>query len=793
MGGAGRSGGTGVALSKSMLTNQGSIMGGRSAARFAQDAGSSSLGVSSSGESTVNNFGFISGGLLADGTLGHALTFSGGGNRLVVQPGASFVGGIRSTSATALGGDTLELAGASGTTASPHSFDLSNVSGFRNLIKSGDSVWSVTGAMSSAPSGAAWRITGGTLQVNSATASELVAGSTITLAGGTLRTASTAGTTVANALNVELASTLDNAGYSVTYSGALSGHGSLSFVGTGSTTLLNTNSFTGGISVREGALSVDSSATLGSGPLNLHGAVVLNQASQTVSGLSGTGALTLNGTAFTVNSAQTNTFGGTINGSGSLMTAGTGTLTLNGVNTFSGGTTVASGTLAIGDASSPGARLAGGVNVQALGTLMGHGRIDGLLSNSGNVAPGGSVGILTVADYTQSSSGTLSIEVTPSTVPGTGHDQLNVLGSAQLAGTLAVKVGSGRFALGSAYNIVHAGAGLSGTFASVSYEPAFASYILPQLTYGLNDVYLRLQPGPEVFSSAQLMADSALGVARGLGSLHQRVLAPRVAERGVWLDRYAEDGSLGDSTLRHQGLSLGLEMVSTHDTRAGVAVSLGELQTRRVGQQVSVTSQGLSLYGVYEPGPWRLAAALGAGSLRHGSTRQLGETGLHAIGRSTGAYLQAQAEASVRLEQSWGVWSPYAGLSWVRTRSSAFTETGAQSLSLSYSEQTLNLGQVRAGVMVEARPLSLAGASLMPWFRLGGVFSTGASQPAHEVSVAGASAWLRAPQVGPLTDLGLGLSVSNARQSLRAGLSLSTQFASGMRLSQLAVQLSYRW
>ena len=43
------------------------------------------------------------------------------------------------------------------------------------------------------------------------------------------------------------------------------------------------------------------------------------------------------------------TFGGVINGSGSLIQASTGVLTLTGSNTYMGGTTISAGTLQVGN------------------------------------------------------------------------------------------------------------------------------------------------------------------------------------------------------------------------------------------------------------------------------------------------------------------------------------------------------------------------------------------------------------------------------------------------------------
>jgi fibronectin-binding autotransporter adhesin len=77
-------------------------------------------------------------------------------------------------------------------------------------------------------------------------------------------------------------------------------------------------------------------------------------------GLSGAGALELADTAASPvrlvvgGNNSSSTFNGALNGNGSLVKVGTGTLTLNGASTYSGGTTVGGGTLASGNAHASG-------------------------------------------------------------------------------------------------------------------------------------------------------------------------------------------------------------------------------------------------------------------------------------------------------------------------------------------------------------------------------------------------------------------------------------------------------
>ncbi|EGQ64276.1 outer membrane autotransporter, putative [Acidithiobacillus sp. GGI-221] len=98
-------------------------------------------------------------------------------------------------------------------------------------------------------------------------------------------------------------------------------------------------------------------------------------------------------------------------------------------------------------------------------------------------------------NYVQSSTGTLAMLVTPQdTTPGTDYSQLAITGSAQLNGVLDIlDIGSFVQAdAGNTYDLITASKGVSGTFAQVHYNPAFASYLTPVLSYDGTDVVLTL-------------------------------------------------------------------------------------------------------------------------------------------------------------------------------------------------------------------------------------------------------------------------------------------------------------
>ncbi len=137
------------------------------------------------------------------------------------------------------------------------------------------------------------------------------------------------------------------------FAGMISGSGELIKVGSGIFTLSNnTNSYSGGTQINAGTLSVSSSSNLGSNTMTFNGDTTL-QFNAAISNFSA--PIAING-AF-IGSIDTDGNNSTISsviadgtGSGILQKIGTGTLTLSGINTYSGGTLIDEGTLSISTA-----------------------------------------------------------------------------------------------------------------------------------------------------------------------------------------------------------------------------------------------------------------------------------------------------------------------------------------------------------------------------------------------------------------------------------------------------------
>ncbi len=140
-----------------------------------------------------------------------------------------------------------------------------------------------------------------------------------------------------------------------TYDGVISGTGGLTKNGTATLTLSRANTYTGTTTINAGILRAGIANAIASSAqmnlANISGASFdLNNLAQTVGRLSGGGALggniTLGSADLTVNQATSaTTYSGIISGTGGLTKIGATALSLGGVNTYTGPTTISAGTL----------------------------------------------------------------------------------------------------------------------------------------------------------------------------------------------------------------------------------------------------------------------------------------------------------------------------------------------------------------------------------------------------------------------------------------------------------------
>ena len=170
----------------------------------------------------------------------------------------------------------------------------------------------------------------------------------------------------------------------------------------------------------------------------------------------------LTGTGGVFNTTANTSVSGAIGGTGGLWKNGSGTLTLTGVNSYTGNTNVEAGKLVVNGS------LASAVRILKGGSLGGNASIVGNLTNLGTLAPGNSPGTVNVTgNYIEA--GTLDIEVWGLTA-NTQHDQVIVSGTAtfQAGSTLKVTKTGGTFDLARTESVLAVSAlAYSGSFTNL--------------------------------------------------------------------------------------------------------------------------------------------------------------------------------------------------------------------------------------------------------------------------------------------------------------------------------------
>lgn len=537
----------------------------------------------------------------------------------------------------------------------------------------------------------------------------------------------------------------DNVSNPMTVSIVLSSTGSVTKTGDGVLYLTGTNTYTGGTFLNGGTVAIYGDSGLGNatGALSFNGGTLKIMDTVSMSRL-----ITLNagGGTFDTNS-QNLTLSGVIDGSGRLTKTGLGTLYLNAANTYTGGTTVSSGTLQVG--------------------------IDNGLPSSGAVSVG-QEGTLALSDYAQavasySGSGTLVMKLS------TAITNLDVAGTAALGGVLSLSFAPQLFTDGQTFTPITAGA-ITGQFstilspAALMFTPTYnaGSMVLTvsmipfvniadsgnQRAVGAALEPLRAAPTGDTatvlsnlysLNAAPLrnafdqISPSALSSMRGLvhaaSDLQAGALRSRWAALGgaapIVVDAASDEDMPGASQVQPDHVSymygsgfgffvsaLGAGGKVNQDAdspsytltngggivggdfRVGDAVALGAAVSYLSGRTdvtypntAHVDNRSIR-YGVYGSGggdDLRLNAYLGRAEDNFSTTRNVSfaEISRTASAKPRGHETNAYASASYDVfEPGWGVLAPIAEVNYDRVDVDAFTENGADSLDLAVDRQT---------------------------------------------------------------------------------------------------------
>jgi autotransporter-associated beta strand protein/YVTN family beta-propeller protein len=349
--------------------------------------------------------------------------------------------------------------------------------------------------------------------------------------GGTLQFAAAG---ISSSLPISLhaaGGTFDTSGNNATLSGAISGPGGLTKIGLGTLILSGAGSYAGATSINAGTLqaaaigafSPNSAYTVASGAF-----LDLNGFSQTIGSLAGAGNVMLGTATLTTGSDNTSTtFSGGIGGAGGLTKIGTGMFMLSGANSYSGGTTIQAGTLALSGLGTLGAAsgavtvaggaldLGGTTQTQNGGVTLASGKIqNGTLSSTGSFglqAGTISAALVGAGSLTKTTPGTV---ILTGTNTYTGTTTINA-GTLEVDGAITnssvVTVNAGGTLTGAGLvdppNVVTIASGA--TFAPGNGTPGSSMTIAGNLAFQSGAVYL-VQVNPATASFANVTGAASL-------------------------------------------------------------------------------------------------------------------------------------------------------------------------------------------------------------------------------------------------------------------------------------------
>ncbi|WP_164156216.1 autotransporter-associated beta strand repeat-containing protein [Sandarakinorhabdus rubra] len=416
--------------------------------RFALDgvvSGGGTLSKQGSGTLVLNGNSYTGGTALQAGTIEIRRDSSLGTGALAMAGGTT----LRAIASDLILNNAISTAGVGTIDSGPLSLTLDGlISGPGSIAKVGAGTLVLSNANSYAGGTA---LNTGTILIGNSSA---LGTGALAMAGGTTLVAGAPNLLVLNAVSTAGVGTINTGTSTLTLAGIVSGAGSIAKVGTGTLVLNGANSYAGGTTLAAGGITVGTSTALGSGALAMAGGTRLTAGAD---GLGLANAISTAGIGTVDTGANTLALSGIVSGSGSIAKVGSGTLVLNGANTYAGGTALDAGAITVGSNSALGT----GALTAADGTRLNNGGSAVTLANAIALAgpaftidSGAAPAVLTLAGVISGNS----------SLTKTGSGILTLAGASTYAGPTTVTAGTLNVtgSLVSAVN-VNSGAGITGT------------------------------------------------------------------------------------------------------------------------------------------------------------------------------------------------------------------------------------------------------------------------------------------------------------------------------------------
>lgn len=461
----------------------------------------------------------------------------------------------------------------------------------------------------------------------------------------------------------------------VSYGNSTSGAGQIVKVSAGNTVLTGTNTHSGGIAIQAGSLGVTGNAALGTGAVSIASGASLNYTNMSAS-----------------------TFSNGLSGAGTFNKLGAGQLTF--ANNFTlGALSLQAGRTRINSVATT------NVTVGTGATLDGTGRIIGNLTNNGTVAPGNSIGTLTVqGNYTHNANSVLEIEF-----DGAGNiDLLDVTGNANLnGGTLRfVSIGGVE---GNGGTFLRTGGTLTGTFATVETVGAqLPLAVIYQPNAGIMAPSV-LTARPSTFNAQSLAAaDTTLGFVETLGFADGR----HGYGNRIWFDGFGAQGSrsASGSTLSYDhdsyGFAGGANFAVGGDVTLGVAVgwSDGDIALGSGGGGGEQSSLLGAIHARYVSEDVIIGGGVAYGQVDQDTLRNVSFNGFSASVEGATESDMLAVFGGVSLPLGWaGSWmfDTSARAAYVRQSQDGYTESGASPLRLTLD--TIDTSTFEGEALLSAR------------------------------------------------------------------------------------------